>query len=156
MKQTKIFFLALAAVLFLLALGMHIASFLEPTRFLPSEQSVSLNTMMIVSGVMLSVSIVVWLIGIFMTDLRGPQSTPWAGGPNSLAGLIILFQLVMRSPLWLNLVFLGFIGYLIAAPSLIRVGSNELTARLQIFGAVCSALNLHALLLLGVAPRRLR
>jgi hypothetical protein len=146
----------LAAVLFLLALGMHIISFLEPTSLLPSGQVVSLTTMMIISGVMLSASIIVWFAGIFMTDLRGPQSIPWGGGPNSLAGLIILFQLVARSPLWLNLVLFVFLIYLIAASFLIRVGSDELTTRLQLFGALCSALNLHTLLLLGAAPRRVR
>jgi hypothetical protein len=53
----------------------------------------------------------------------------------------------------LNFVLFVYLMYLIAASVLIRVGSDELTTRLQLFGALCSALTLHALLLLVAAPR---
>jgi hypothetical protein len=154
MKRAKIFFLALAAIFFLLAFGTHIASFLEPTSLLPSGQVVSPDIMVIVSAVMLSVSIIVWFAGFFLTDLQGPHLKPEGGGGDWLAGIGILIQLVIRIPLWLNLVFLGFLVYLIATSFLIRAGSDELTTRLQIFGAVCSALNLHAIILLSASPRK--
>jgi len=154
MKRAKLFFLVLAAIFFLLAFGMHIASFLEPASLLPSGQIVSPDVMVIVSAVLLIVSIIVWFAGFFLTDLQGPQLKSEGTGGDWLAGIIIIFRLVLRIPLWVNLVFLGFLVYLIAASFLIRAGSGELTTRLQIFGAVCSALNLHAVILLSASPRK--
>lgn len=141
----------LAAAFFLLAFVMHLASFLEPLSSLAARQ-VHVDTVIILSGVVLLLSIINWFAGVFLTDLQENQSKNESGAGDWLTGIVNLVRLVLRTPLWMNLTALVFIGYLVATFLLIPAGSYEQLARLKTFGAVCSALNLHAFLLLSAQP----
>jgi hypothetical protein len=126
MKRARVVALVLAAVLFLLALGMHIASFVEPASLLGPGQVVSQDSMILVSAAILAPSIAVWFAGLMMTDLGEPQSK--AGGQTWLDGIATLVRLLARIPLWMNLAFVGFVVYLylrstrsIRPPSMLEV-----------------------------------
>src|SRR5574340_90084 len=143
MTRTRGIFLALAAVLFVIAFGMHTTSLFQAGPLISSTAAI------ILSAVTISLSIFVWLAAFFMANRVKSEGA----GSDEFYALYMLFMLVRASPLWVNLVMLVFIAYLVATSMLVLPGAGDMASRLRIFGAVCSALDLHALLLLGTIDR---
>lgn len=153
MKRVKQVFLGLSVVFFLLALAMQAASYLKPLNLLVSRQVKSPDYVIIISIVMMIISIITWFAGIFLTKLQGSDTKLESGSGDWLVGILILIRIIIKTPLRLNLLFLGFLIYLVASSLLNPTVPNEINSRLKIFGAVCSALNLHALILLSASPQ---